>query len=230
MQQTMSRPQPNMQPDNQNSGPARTQSLIITAITLFALSGLIIGFATGAVTRPQQAAKPTVVPTANSIVKQAQPSPTQATTQPVQLGCPSIDQTDNSGVADGTSTHTFQMHVMGTTDPKSCNANTKAIQSSGITCKLWLTKNTDEALKGAEAVWSNINAVQQPIEGEVQGGLLFNSSTPQTQMCNSQGQAKWEFSVSPTVKHGNYFLVVMADWNGKYYNLAWTYFTVQKAG
>lgn len=230
MQQTMSRPQPNMPPDNQNSGPARTQSLIITAITLFALSGLIIGFATGAVTRQQQAAKPTAIPTANSIVKQAQPSPTQATAQPVPLGCPSIQQSDNNGVADGTTPHTFQMQVVGTTDPKSCDANTKPIQSSGITCKLWLTKSTDEALKGAEAVGNNINAVQQPIEGESQGGLLFNSSTPQTQMCNSQGQATWKFSVSPTVKHGNYFLVVMTDWNGKYYNLSWTYFNVQKAG
>lgn len=228
MQQTMSRPQPNMPPDNQNSGPARTQSLIITAITLFALSGLIIGFATGAVTRPQLAAKPTVAPTANTIVKQAQPTPTQATVQPVPLGCPIIDQADQQGTADGTSTYSLQMHAVDKSGV--CAQSGKAIHQAGITCKLWLTKDHDQAVKGTEAVGNNINAVQQPIEGEVEGALLFNSGTSQTQMCDNQGQGTWKFSVSPTVKHGNYFLVVLTDWNGKYYNLSWTPFTVQKAG
>jgi hypothetical protein len=227
MQQTMSRPQPNMPPDNQNNGPTRTQSLIITAITLFALSGLIIGFATGAVTRPQQAAKPTVAPTANTIAKQAQPTATQATVQPVPLGCPIIDQADQQGPADGTSTYSLQMHAVDKSG--TCAASGNAIHQPGITCKLWLTKSTNDAVKGTEAVGNNINAVKQPIQGEVEGSLLFNSATPQTQMCNSQGQATWKFSISPTVKHGSYFLVVLTDWNGKYYNLSWTNFNVQKA-
>src|SRR5438067_10794854 len=99
MQQTMSRPQPNMQPNNQNKGPARTQSLIITAITLFALSGLIIGFAAGAVTRPQQAAQPTPQNNNNQTsIQKAQPTAATPQTQPQQLGCPIINQSDSSGV------------------------------------------------------------------------------------------------------------------------------------
>jgi hypothetical protein len=229
MQQTMSRPQPNMQPNNPNNGPARTQSLIITAITLFALSGLIIGFATGAATRPPQAAQPTAAPTTNAIAKQTQPSPTQATAQPVPLGCPIIDQADGAGFADGTSTYGLQMHAVDKSGK--CAQSGNPVKEPGITCKLWLTKDTDTAIKGTAAVWNNIDTVkQQPIAGEVTGALNFNSGTQQTQMCNSQGQASWKFSVSPNVKHGDYFLVVLTDWNGKYYNLSWWPFTVKKAG
>jgi len=220
-----------MQPNNQNNGPTRTQSLIITAITLFALSGLIIGFATGAVTRPTQAAKPTAMPTTNTIAKQTNPTPTQTKVQPVQLGCPSIQQADGEGVANGTSTYAFQMQVVGTTNPKSCDANTKPIQSSGITCKLWISKIPDnKIIQIPPSVLSDINAVKQPINGEVTDSLLFNSGTPQTQMCNGQGQGSWKFSVSPTAKHGTYYLVVLTDWNGQYSNWSWSNFTVKKTG
>jgi hypothetical protein len=220
-----------MQPNNQNNRPARTQSLIITAITLFALSGLIIGFATGAVTRPTQAAKPTTVSTTtNTMVQPTKPSPTSVA-KPVPLGCPSIDQTDSSGVADGTTIHTFQMHVVGTTNPKSCKANTDRIQSPGITCKLWLSKiPNNQLIEIPGSVLSNLNAINQPIEGEVVNGLMFNYGQQQTQMCNSQGQGSWKFSVSPTVKHGNYYLVILTDWNGQTSNWSWWPFNVQKAG
>lgn len=231
MQQTMSRPQPNIPPNNQNSGPARTQSLIITAITLFALSGLIIGFAAGAITRPRQAAQPTTVAKSNqSTVQQAQPTAEATKVTPQKLGCPVIDQGDGEGVADGSSTHTFRAHVIDAsagTSGSNC-FNGKPIQAAGITCKLWLTKSTDDAVKGAEAVWTDVNAVKQPIKGEVEGGLIF-SGAQQTQMSNNQGQATWKFSVSPDVKHGDYFVVVMTDWDGKYYNLSWWKFTVKKA-
>jgi hypothetical protein len=230
MQQTMSRPQPNMQPNNQNNGPARTQSLIITAITLFALSGLIIGFATGAATRPQQAAKPTTVPTQNPIAQQTKPTPVP-TVHPVALGCPNIDQADGEGIADGTTTYQFQMHIVGTTNPKSCDANTTPVQSSGITCKLWLSKIPgNKVIQIPASTLSNVDAIKQPIEGEVTDSLIFNTATPQTQLCNSQGQGAWKFSVSPNAKHGTYYLVVLIDWNGQYSNWSWSNFTIKKNG
>jgi hypothetical protein len=226
MQQTMSRPQPNMPPNGQNTGPARTQSLIITAITLLAISGLIIGFAVGAVTRPKQAAQPTAAPTVNPVAQKAQPT-TAAKTQPVPLGCPIVEQSDNVAVADGTTIHTFQMHAVDKSGK--CAQSGKAIEAPGITCKLWLSKSTDDALKGAAAVNTDIKAVAQPIKGEVENSLIFTGSQ-QTQMCDNQGHSLWKFSVSPTTKHGDYFLVVLTDWDGKFYNLSWVPFTVNKAG
>lgn len=228
MQQTMSRSQPNLPPNSQNSGPARTQSLIITAITLFALSGLIIGFAVGAVTRPKQAAQPTATPATNPIAHQAQPT-TAPKTDPQPLGCPIIDQSDNVGVADGTTIHTFQMHTVDKSGK--CAQSGKAIEAAGITCKLWLSKTTDDALKGAAAVNTDIKAIAQPIKGEVENSLTFTDSQhPQTQMCDNQGHGFWKFSVSPTVKKGSYWLIIMVDWDGKFYNLSWVPFTVNKAG
>jgi hypothetical protein len=228
MQQTMSRPQPNMPPNNQNGGPARTQSLIITAITLFALSGLIVGFAAGAVTRPKNTAQ--VTPTTQTIQtntgQKAQPTAATPQATPQQLGCPIINQADRFGVADGTTIHTLQMYAVDKSG--TCAQSGKAIQQPGITCKLWLTKSTDEAKNGVAAVWTNINAIKQPIKGEVEDALTF-TDTQQTQMCNSQGQATWKFSISPNVKHGNYFQVVLTDWDGKFYNLSWWPLTVTKA-
>ncbi|GHO95539.1 hypothetical protein KSF_055870 [Reticulibacter mediterranei] len=224
MQQTMSRPQPNMPPNSQNGGPARTQSLIITAITLFALSGLIIGFAVGAVTRPKQAAQPTAAPTVNPVAQKSQPT-TAPKTEPQPLGCPIIDQSDNVGVADGTTIHTFQIHAVDKSGK--CAQSGKAIEAPGITCKLWLSKSTDDALKGTAAVGTNIKAIPQPIKGEVENSLTFTDSQhSQTQMCDDKGHGFWKFSVSPTAKSGDYWLVVLADWDGKFYNLSWVPFKI----
>jgi hypothetical protein len=226
MQQTMSRPQPNMPPNSQNSGPARTQSLIITAITLFALSGLIIGFAVGAVTRPQQAAQPTAVTTVNPVAQKAQPT-TAPKTQPVPLGCPIINQSDGEGVADGTTSHTFQAQAA---DKSGECFHGKAVQSAGITCKLWLSKIPDNGKVDIGGAWKNVKTVSQPFTGEVQNGLMFDSTTPQTHPCDDKGLGKWTFSISPDVKHGAYYLVVLTDWDGQYANWSWVNFTVKKTG
>jgi hypothetical protein len=227
MQQTMSRPQPNMPPNGQNSGPARTQSLIITAITLFALSGLIIGFAVGAVTRPKQAAQPTATPATNPIAHQAQPT-TAPKTEPVPLNCPIIDQSDGTGAADGTTIHTFQAHAVDKSGK--CAQSGKAVEAPGITCKLWLSKVPDNGSVDIGSAWKTIATVSQPFKGEVQNGLMFDSTTPQTQKCNDKGQGMWKFSISPDVKPDDYYLVVLTDWDGKYANWSWIGFSVKKAG
>jgi hypothetical protein len=221
----MSRPQPNMQPNNQNNnGPARTQSLIITAITLFALSGLIIGFAAGAITRPQQAAQPTPGSRSNqTTVQQAQPTAAATKVTPQQLGCPVIDQADGEGVADGSSTYTLHAHAIdssaGASGPNCLNG--KPIQTAGITCRLWLSKIPDNKIINLTNTWKNVNA---PQPGEVENGLIFSSTTPQ---CDDKGQASWKFSISPQVKHGSYYLVILTAW-GQYGNWSWTNFKVDK--
>jgi hypothetical protein len=230
MQQTMSRPQPNMPPNSQNGGPARTQSLIITAITLLALSGLIIGFAVGAVTRPQQAAQPTAVPTVNPVAQKAQPTTApKAEAQP--LNCPSIDGSDGGGVADGTTIHTFLAHAVAKTGTSSACTHGQALQSPGITCKLWLSKVPDNngIVKIKPDELKNTASISQPFTEEVQNVLVFDPTTPQTHACDDKGQGMWKFSISPDAKKGDYYLVVLNAW-GIYANWSWVGFHVSKAG
>jgi hypothetical protein len=60
-------------------------------------------------------------------------------------------------------------------------------------------------------------------------GLQFDSATLQTQVCNDQGQAKWNYTVSPSVAPGSYDLVVLTDWQGKSFIWSWFHITIKKA-
>ncbi len=100
------------------------------------------------------------------------------------------------------------------------NKQNTPVRAAGITCKIWLTKDgnvnsviTDDRLQSA-------STLDLPFPKEAQGTLIFAASTPQTQMCHN-GQAKWSYQIAPTTETGQYYIVLLTDWNGIHYNWSW---------
>jgi hypothetical protein len=229
MHQIASRPRPDLAPNN--SGNTRSQVIAITAISLFALAGLLLGFTFGALNRPSHTATQPPPQKPKPIVSN-QPSPTQTQTveQKVQLGCPSLDG-PWSGVpdlpADGTTSYTITAQAMDKSiDNTTACGKGKPVQKPGITCRLWLSKTSTFP----NSILGNVNALaQQTIPGEVQAGLAYDPTTPETQMCNANGQATWKFTISPSVDHGKYFIMVLTDWGGGYANWSWYIVRITRA-
>lgn len=80
------------------------------------------------------------------------------------------------------------------------------------------------------STWSDLNKLQSPLAHEIANGLQFDAATPQVQPSNDQGQGTWKFGISPEVKPGTYYLVILTDWDGTYANWTWFYFTVKANG
>lgn len=236
MQQLVSRPAPNMPPNMNTNNSVRAQTIIIAAIMVFAVSGLLLGFVAGALNRPKHQAASTPPPqgmTTPIASQHATPTQTQTVQQKVRLGCPVVNWSDLPAelVADGTTTYTFTAQAM----DKSINSTTacgqgKPVQVDGITCRLWLSKIPDSGnIDISQTILGDTNALsQQTIPGEVQGGLTFDPTTPETQPCNAQGQGTWKVKLSPSVDHGKYYIVVLTDWGGTYSNWSWNTYRVTK--
>jgi hypothetical protein len=52
-------------------------------------------------------------------------------------------------------------------------------------------------------------------------GLKFDSGTPQTRFSDEKGRMIWKYQISSSITLGEYNLVILTDWNGKYYNWDW---------
>ncbi|MBV9231620.1 MAG: hypothetical protein JOZ18_20085 [Chloroflexi bacterium] len=212
MQQVASRPGPNTTP----GGSTRSQTIIITAITLFALSGLMIGFAVGAFARPQQTSlsTPRQQQTAPATGKTPTAAPTQAA-QIIALGYPVITNISYTEIADGATSYMFSAHPV---DQSIDQGHGKPVHASNITCKLWLMKDEHPiaTLLAASSRFHAIDTIAQPMPNEVQNALLFDG-TQQTQPCNATGDTTWKYKVA-TIDPGTYTLVVLTDWSGVRYN------------
>ncbi len=222
MQQTIHRPgSPLGGP--QQGGP-RSQSIIITAITLFALSGLLVGFTFGALTIKKH---PSVATTSTQTNKQSNPItiPQVATPTPilseqiVPLGFPKISTlSTETQIADGTTSYTLSAYPTDKTGNQ--------VHSANITCKIWLTKNQDVTkvlLKHATDRLDQVDTLTQPMPNEEENALVFSGTTQQTQKCNASGNTTWTYTVAPSADAGNYLLVVLTDWSGQH----WNWFTAQ---
>ncbi len=200
----------------------QTRKIAIVAIILFALSGLICGFAVGAFVHPKTQ---TGTGTANTGSKttpitHTTHTPSTAQTQtPQELGFPVIDKSVfvYHELADGQTTYTYSAYAV--------YANGSRVNSPDITCKLWLTKNT-VGLQRSE--WTPVSAVNNPIGGESEGALNFDSTTPQVQNCDASAKATWKYQVSPSVEPGTYYLATLTDWAGKHYNIWWQQVIIKK--
>ena len=203
----------------------QTRKIATIAIVLFALSGLISGFAVGAFVRH----KPATVTTHNtgsgsqSIVRVTQPPPViTRTPEVVTLGEPQITYAISPETAnDGTSYSLSALIIDKANNP---------IQASDVTCKLWLTKDanvTSDLESDNMARLESIGAIQQPFPGDV-GGLNF-TTTQQTHPCTSNGKTTWNYTVSSSVDPGVYYLVVLADWQGKHFTWRWVEVRIEKA-
>jgi len=202
---------------NNVNGPSR--SIAVLAIILFALSGLISGFAVGGFLHSRLGQSGTSGAGTTSEGQATKP-PASHTSQPTALEYPSVDSYSTIERANGT-TYTLTAHAIS----KQNNVNL-----SGITCKLWLVQRipATKILEFQNSTLEDVNSIQSLITGSVDGrqfkevnGLNFDSSTPQTHFCNANGQITWKYQVATSVDSGEYDLVVLTDWNGVRYSWSW---------
>lgn len=238
MQQTVFQPQPNL--SQQDSKRAQSPSIIFIALTLFALAGLMIGFAVGLFTYRKTGQTPKNNNGSSITVVHPKTSPTVAVVPPQELDCPKI-LTLSSGtqLADGTTSYSIieQAMALNAQGDTICKGNSHPIQVNGITFKLWLTKGFQKTLHLPGTPSQLLTNISNPITGTIEDqnypdlqSLNFDPTTKQVQPSNNQGQATWKYTVSSSTQPGNYDLVILADWSGKYFNWSWIEIVVQGPG
>ncbi len=219
----------------QNNSSNQTHTMIITAITLFALSGLIVGLAVGAFMRTQRPQTPTVAKDKTAPTATPEPTATPKTTVQAQaIGCPAMTISAYEQVAGSATTYTVTAQVRDRSGGAACSQQNKPLAVTGVTCKIWLVKvlptnkqtsfpnDTDNLLKGDVAHLTGSLTITEAggdARPEVTG-LQFSAGTSQTQTCNNQGLGTWQYTISSQVPAGRYSLLALTDWSG-YYNWSW---------
>jgi hypothetical protein len=212
-------------PNNINQ---QTRKIAIVAILLFALSGLISGFAVGAFVHPKaQTGTGTGTGTTGSgttpVVRVTHSSVPTTTTEHVNLDLPVIGDYSNFQIANGSTSYTFSAQII--------EKNKQPIQASDVTCKLWLTKEVDvnSILRADDyAIPRTINNIQQPFPKEIVGAFNYIAPSQQIQPCAPTAKTSWSYTVSQSVDLGTYNLVVLADWKGKSFNWSWVQIIIKK--
>ncbi len=204
---------------------SRSRAVAITAMLLFALSGLISGL-TVAAFYPPKFARPSSssqgnIPAVQKTVTRTPP----ATTHPVPLGYPVIDTISSFEVADGTTVYTLTAHAV---DQVPDRAHGKPVHAPGITCRLWLVDNKQNPAVPLNRLQSPDTLQSPPFPGEIPG-LIFDATTAQTQPCNN-GVGTWMYQVATSVSPGAYYLVVLTDWKGQHFTWSWMLVTIKKQG
>lgn len=230
MQQAASRQQPNPNIGFNNKNNSRSTIIAILALLLFALSGLMTGFATGASTRPKQTQpsqgnKAPIGTSPTAVVSKQTPNPSATSTpQVIKLGLPNIQELTPTETADGTTSYTVTAYPVD-------KIHGNQLHAANITCKMWLTKdkNATDTLLAAQDKLQSIDTVSQVLPTEIDQALMFGA-TPQTQMCNTDGLTTWTYTVSPSINSGKYFIMILTDWQGKAYNWRASEIAVKKAG
>ena len=221
--QTLSSQHPN------NLNP-QTRKIALIAILLFALSGLISGFAVGAFGHSKAKTGPETAHNTGSgttpTVRVTHPPVPTTTTEHINLALPVISQGDYSyfQIANGSNNYTFSALII--------NKNNNPIQASDVTCKLWLTKNGDvNSILRADnyAIPRTIDNIQQPFPKEVVGAFNYIAPSQQIQSCAPTGKTSWNYTISQSVDSGTYNLVVLADWKGKSFNWSWVSIVIKRA-
>jgi len=224
-------------PEATNTLSSQSRTIALFAIFLFALAGLISGFSVGAFVRPNLA-----LPALNSnqsvprsITGQSQTTThTPPTPRFVKLGWPVIPNYSPIEMADGSTTYTLIAYAVDQSiDPGHGNP----VHASGITFKLWLVERipTGITFMLARQDLQKVGTIQNPLTGTVQDqpyqeipGLNFDTGIQQTHPSNAKGKMTWKYQVSSSVAPGDYDLVVLSDWDGKYYNWSWANIEIKK--
>jgi hypothetical protein len=220
--QTLSSQHPN------NLNP-QTRKIAVIAILLFALSGLISGFAVGAFGHSKAKTGTGTVPVTGiritPVVRVTHTQVPTTTTEHVNLDLPVIGDYSYSQIANGSTSYPFSAQII--------NKNQKPIQASDVTCKLWLTKAGDiNSILGADnyAIPRTIDNIQKPFPKEVVGAFNYVAPSQQVQPCAPNGKTTWNYTISQSVDSGIYNLVVLADWKGNSFNWRWVSIVIKKAG
>ena len=110
-----------------------------------------------------------------------------------------------------------------------CGAG-KPLLASGITCKMWLTKDVDSLRNLSQTsnqMLTNVKKLQNAFPNEKDNALLLNG-TNQIQNCNPNGATIWKYSIASATDPGTYFIAVLTDWKGLGWNWSWIGVTVTK--
>lgn len=202
-----------------DTGRQRVSKVITYTLLCFALAGLIVGFTLGGLVRRHFStiANDANTTTANSSAL-APHSKNAAVTENVQPGNPIIRPGEDylsPQKADGATSYKLSTQIV-------YKNSSTPIQTSDVTCRLWLTKDPDvtQAALSANnyALPRSLAAFHQPFPGEVPGVLNFTPPGQQVQPCVAHGKTTWTYTISPGVDHGTYYLAVLADWKGQHYN------------
>ncbi len=204
----------------------QTRKIAVFAILLFALSGLISGFAVGAFVHSKPRGSGTT-PTSSRTTPVTQITRTvNPTIHPVRMGDPVVTQINSFEKADGSTPYTFTAHAVDTSIDRH---HGKQIYASGITCKIWLQRipkgnSVDLSLERLRRM-----DIQEPLTGdEIPDALTFSSGALQIQPTDSNGQVTWNYNISNSVNPGTYYLVVLMDWQGQYSNWSWRFVTITR--
>jgi hypothetical protein len=203
-------------------GNTQTQSVLITALFLFALAGGIMGFAVGAFTHSRQGQQPTdtnIKPTQPAIAK-TQPSPT-ATPIPVPLGPPLFRlQSGTPGITQ--TVYTVQATKENTDIP---------LTTSGITCHLALVKGNGANKPNINSAQFQVSNVQNNyIQEEIPNSLQFDTGTPEIQPCQN-GQGNWKVTINTSgLKKERYYSLVGLTIDSLHYNFSYVPFFLNKEG
>ena len=205
---------------NQLNTPQRSVRRVATYTLLcFALAGLIAGFAFGGFAQRLLSGANGNSPNANSSSPQVSqhnsPAPS-ATVENIPLAVPDVSAYSSAEQANGSTQYTVSAQIMN-------SATNTPIQTNDVTCRLWLTADqnaTSDALKANNyALLTSVSKFDQPFPHEEQGALTFAASSKQVQPCAANGKTNWTHTLSNQIhKGGNYYLVILADWQGKHYN------------
>src|SRR6266567_1081917 len=213
-------------PNNLNP---QTRKIAVVAILLFALSGLISGFAVGAFGHSKaKTGTGTTHNTGSGITPITQVTHTPVSTavvENVNLDEPVIKQGDYPyfQIANGSNSYTLSALII--------NKNKNPIQASDVTCKLWLTKEGDvnSILRAKNyAIPKSFDTIQQPFPKEAVGALNFIAPSQQVQSCVPNGKTTWTYTISPSIDSGTYYLVTLASWKGKSFNWYWVAIIIKK--
>jgi hypothetical protein len=201
----------------------QSRTVVFIALGLFALSGLISGFAIGAFVRPHKSQQMTTAPHTLTPIIAAQtptPTPTLHSQQPQKLGWPVIQQRPNDiEVADSSTTYTLSIQAV---DQSIDKAHGQPVHAATISCKIWLTKDGNVSANMPQDRLDSVATLADPFPKEEQNALqFFAATTSQTQFTDSQGQATWNYKLPTTLAPGKYFLVVLTDWKGLFANWIW---------
>jgi len=203
---------------------SRSRTIAISAMILFALSGLISGMTVAAFYPPKSSSLSSS--NRGNPVPQKTKTPTPTTgINPVPLGYPVIDTISSYEVADGATVYTLTAHAV---DQVPDRAHGKPIHAPGITCRLWLVDNKQSPDVPLDRLTSVDTLQSSPFPGEIPG-LIFDATTAQTQLCNN-GVGTWMYQVATSVSPGGYYMVVLTDWNGQHFTWSWMLVTIKKQG
>ncbi len=206
----------------------QTRKIAVFAILLFALSGLISGFAVGAFVHSKPRGSGTT-PTSSGTTPIAKVTRTPVSTtiaEHVNLDIPLINHGDYSyfQIANDNTNYTISAQII--------NKDKNPTQATDITCKLWLTKEGDvnSILRADQySLLRSIDNLQQPFPKEVVGAFNYIAPSQQIQPCAPTGKTSWTYTIAQSVDPGTYSLVVLADWKGKSFDWSWVQIVIKKA-